>query len=96
MWLIDGGPTRGDVALQSTLATATQDLSTCSPHHPIQCLHSGNLYFEEDNSLHCDHASASPDDARTLAALQTSIAILILELACQKYLAPAVPGGQHT
>ena len=65
--------------LQATLSAATSDSSNpmIVPHHPIQC--SAKLYFNDDNSFSCEHATAAPDDPRTQKCLIHTIALLIIE-----------------
>lgn len=65
--------------IQSTLSAATSNESAVIPHHPITC--QGNLYFEEDGSMGCDHAKVPPDEPRNKAIQVHSIAMLIIELA---------------
>lgn len=68
--------------LQTTIAasTSTND-STVVPHHPITC--SGNIFYDEDGTFRCDHASAPPDNLRSKQCVTHSIALLIIELALQ-------------
>jgi hypothetical protein len=54
------------------------------PHHPVMCVESKELKFFEDGTLSCPHAKATPGDVHTQAAINSSIAILIIELAIQK------------
>lgn len=79
--------TDGTVNLQNTLSSSTSDTSLAGtvkgPHHPITCS-SGDLYIDEDNTMRCNHSIAPPDNPRNQAILDTTISILILELACQK------------
>lgn len=70
------------VQLQSTCSAATAGCSTNPEnmvHHPITC--TGNLAYDEDGSLSCDHQKMEPDDPRTQAVLNHSMALLIIELA---------------
>lgn len=70
----------GTAQLQSTLsaASATPD-SPIQPHHPITC--SSKLYYEEDGTFCCEHASVPPNDLRTRHCIVHSVALLIIELA---------------
>lgn len=76
------------VNLQSTLASGTADNSLVGEmtgiHHPITCS-AGNLYFDEDNTMRCDHSSAPADNPRNQAVLDASIAILIFQEAVKKF-----------
>ena len=49
------------------------------PHHPITCR--GPLWFYEDERFACEHVTVPPDDPRTKAALNHTVAVLLLELA---------------
>lgn len=69
--------------LQSTISAATSNgLSDVSPHHPITC--QSRLYYDEDGTFRCDHASAPPDNERTNQCITHSIAILLIELAMSR------------
>jgi hypothetical protein len=50
-----------------------------APHHPITC--AGSLWLYDDDRFACEHATVPPDDPRTKAALNHTIAVLLLELA---------------
>lgn len=66
--------------LQSTISAATSNgQSDISPHHPITC--QGKIYYEEDGTFSCDHASAPPDNMRSNQCVTHSLALLIIELA---------------
>lgn len=66
--------------LQSTIAAATASgIADVSPHHPIVC--GGKIYYEEDGTFRCEHASAPPDNVRTQQCVTHSLALLIMELA---------------
>lgn len=73
----DGGSVMN---LQANLAamTSMSDYSV-TPHHPISCM-SGELALAEDGRLCCGHAEAPPDDLRTQAALDSTVAILLFEM----------------
>lgn len=66
--------------LQSTIAAATATGDTeVHPHHPITC--TSKIYYEEDGTFRCEHASAPPDNVRTQQCLTHSLALLLIELA---------------
>jgi len=74
-------------SLEPTLLQATIIATTAGsgepviyPHHPITC-RDGKLYYEEDGSFHCEHASVGADDLRTAQSVTHSIALLLIELA---------------
>lgn len=73
----------GSINLQSTVASASAMSDDGSPaiipHHPITC--AAGLYFDEDGVLSCDHAKTEKTNRRTQAALNHSLAILLLEFA---------------
>lgn len=74
-----GVPTQG-LSLQSVLASGSASgVNMVLPHHPITC--TSELRLEEDGSLHCPHAKTEPNDRRTMSCLQSSVAILLIELA---------------
>ena len=65
--------------LQSTISAATSGSgSEVNPHHPITC--TGNIYYDEDGTFRCEHATAPPDNARSKQCVSHSIALLIIEL----------------
>lgn len=70
--------------LQATISSATSASSDNTvvvlPHHPITCA-AGELYFDEEGVLSCDHAKTEKGDPRTQAACHHSLAILLIELA---------------
>ena len=72
----------GDLNLQATLslasATGAEGDVPVKPHHPITC--GSTLRFEEDGTFACGHASVPPDDYRTQACLDHTVALLLLEL----------------
>lgn len=67
--------------LQAVLATSSQGSEGPQPHHPIACGFDNRLWMEEDGSLRCPHTTAAPDDQRTIACLNHSVALLMMELA---------------
>lgn len=71
------------VNLQATLSSTSVSDTPYYPHHPITC--TTKLRLEEDGTLACEHTSVPPTDSRTQACLNHSIAILLLELAGQRY-----------
>lgn len=77
----------GKVNLQSTLSSCTaatyQGEDNVLPHHPITC--TSKLYYHEDGSMECEHSIAAPNNPRTQAVLNHSVASLIIELAYQRY-----------
>ena len=52
------------------------------PHHPITCF-GGPLAY--DGRLVCDHAVAPKGDPRTRAALNHTVAVLLMELARERF-----------
>ena len=79
MSFIMGG--NSNVNLQATISAATAGTDgqeTVLPHHPITC--TAGLYYYEDE-LSCDHAKTESGNKRTQAALNHSMACLIVELA---------------
>lgn len=80
MSFIMGG--NAHVNLQATISAATSGTEgqvTVLPHHPISCTE--GLYFDHEGELYCDHSKAPLGDKRTQAALNHSMAILLVELA---------------
>lgn len=75
-----GGYSDGQiVSLQANLAAMTSmGTYNVSPHHPLTCTH-GELAFYEDGRFACEHAEVPPDDLRTQAALDSTVAILLFE-----------------
>lgn len=71
--------------LQATLsaATASDGDSKVLPHHPICCTQA--LMFDEDGALACDHTKVPPGDRRTQAALNLSLATLLIEEAVRRF-----------
>lgn len=67
--------------LQSTLSsqTSSNEHSPIQPHHPITC--TSKLYYEEDGTFYCEHATAPPGELRTQQCVTHSVALLIIELA---------------
>lgn len=72
----------GTVDLQAVLSSssglAAGDGPDPGPHHPVTC--DGNLRYEGDGTLACDHASVPPEDMRTLYCLHYSVSLLLIEL----------------
>lgn len=81
MYGVVGAKADGTINLQSTLSasSANSPFPTVSPHHPITCV--TELWFEEDNTFRCEHASAPSDDVRTQFCVDHSVALLLIELA---------------
>lgn len=76
---IPGGAS-GNSQLQSTIAAATASgVPEVQPHHPITC--GDKLYYEEDGTFRCEHASAPPDNVRSQQCVTHSLALLLIELA---------------
>ncbi len=69
--------------LQSTISASTASHTPHYPHHPITC--TSKLFYEEDGTFGCEHTSVPPDDLRTGECVRHSVAILLLELAKEKY-----------
>ena len=73
----------GGVQLQATLSASSAGIgNTLAPHHPIVC--SSDLRLDDDGTLTCKHAAAPPDDPRTRACIDHSIALLLLEVLVQR------------
>lgn len=72
-------PERGN--LQATLASSTVGplQSPGVSHHPITCR--GDLRYEPDGTLCCEHASVPPEGVRTRLCVGHSLALLLIELA---------------
>jgi hypothetical protein len=69
----------GGLKLQATLSSSSSGTGEpVVPHHPITC--NGALRFENDGSLHCEHAEAPPGDLRTQFCIDHSISLLLMEL----------------
>jgi hypothetical protein len=69
----------GGLKLQATLSSSSSGTGEAvSPHHPITC--NGELRFECDGSLCCDHTAAPPGDVRTQFCIDHSISLLLMEL----------------
>lgn len=80
--LIPGMVGSGIPQLQSTISAATStNEPSINPHHPITC--TGNIYYDEDGTFRCDHASAPPDNPRNHQCVNHSVALLLIELAFQ-------------
>lgn len=66
--------------LQSTISAATSGIGKLPEgvvHHPITC--TDKLYYEEDGSFSCEHYSVPPNDDRTQACLNHTMALLVIE-----------------
>lgn len=72
------------INLQSTLSGASSAVGSVvdGKHHPITC--ADELEFDDDG-LRCPHASVPADDQRTQDCVDHSVAILLLELARQRF-----------
>lgn len=80
------------INLQASLSTSTSGIGDPPPgHHPITCS-SSTLELAEDGTLACEHAQAPPDDPRTQACLDATVAILLIELLREKENPDVVPG----
>ena len=73
----------GKVNLQATLAATAPSCDSPLAHHPLIC--TGRLSYYSDGRFQCDHALAPADDERSKHAVQTSIALLLMEIAHQRY-----------
>lgn len=75
------------INLQATLSasSAMSQIPTIIPHHPITCSNE-ELRFEEDGTFRCIHANVGPGDIRTQYCIDHSIALLLLELARERFL----------
>jgi hypothetical protein len=72
----------GDTGLQGILSSSSALLetrSTVRPHHPVTC--AGELSYDADGALACEHAVAPPEDLRTQLCLHYSVSLLLIELA---------------
>ncbi len=77
--MIPGTVGSGNPQLQSTISAATSGSGPeIVPHHPITC--TGRIYYDEDGTFRCEHATAPPDNTRTQQCVTHSIALLIIEL----------------
>jgi len=72
----------GTVSLQATLSASSAGLSDML-HHPITC--QSKLWLHENGSLECEHHKAEPDDPRTRACIDHTIALLLLEEAHRRF-----------
>lgn len=80
MTMIPGMSGSGNSPLQTTIAAASvMNNSVVLPHHPLTC--PSELFYHEDGSFSCEHATAPPGDARTHQGVIHSVALLIIELA---------------
>ena len=72
------------INLKATLSSSSSGIGEPPPgHHPITCS-SSTLELAEDGTLTCDHAQVPPDDPRTQACIDHSIAILLIEVLREK------------
>ena len=73
----------GAINLQATLSASSAGLTpVVGPHHPITC--TSRLFLHEDGRFECEHATAPADDCRTQSCLDHSIAVLLIELLCER------------
>lgn len=79
--MIYGHPTSGGPTLQAILASATHATPFTKPHHPITC--TGALYYEPDGTFRCEHVAVPPNNPRTRHCLNTTAAVLLLQLASE-------------
>lgn len=78
--MINGNVTSGTTQLQSTLAAATASgTSDILPHHPITCTDA--IFYDEDGTFRCKHATAPADNLRSQQCVTHSLALLLIELA---------------
>lgn len=76
------GGSSGNSQLQSTIAAATAaGHSDVLPHHPITC--GDKIYYEEDGTFRCEHATSPPENVRSQQCVTHSMALLLIELAMQ-------------
>jgi hypothetical protein len=72
----------GGTGLQEILSASSALVSTpgsvVSPHHPVTC--DGELRYDGDGRLACEHVAAPPEDLRTQYCLHYSVALLLIEL----------------
>lgn len=71
------------VSLQATLSASSAGLSDML-HHPITCV-TDRLKYHEDGSFECPHHKAPPDDRRTRACVDHTIALLLMEEAFRRF-----------
>lgn len=76
-------PPTSSINLQATLSAASAGGEPCFPHHPVTC--SGALSIHGDGALECEHARTEARDIRTQACVDSSIAILLFELAHERF-----------
>lgn len=76
------GSDSNTINLQATLSSMSADSELRPIHHPVTC--NGRLWFEEDNSFHCEHGSVDQDDDRTRSCINHTIAILLIEILCER------------
>lgn len=78
------GDAKSSMNLQATLAAASAMGTVSVPHHPITCA-AGALALHDDGSLECDHIRTSAADQRTQDCVQATAAILLFELAHERF-----------
>lgn len=75
--------TQDTINLQATLSSSSAmsgpDVEIIRPHHPITCV--GELRYDDEGCLACEHVQVAADDRRTRACLDHSMALLLIELA---------------
>lgn len=77
-----GAPSGPTTDLYPTLIANIAGVGTpCVPHHPIQCIEPSTWAWNGDDSFSCKHATVPLDDEKLQAAINFSIASLLLELA---------------
>lgn len=69
---------------QSILSQSTANSTAYTPHHPITCV-GERLYLTTDGSFGCEHAEVPPDDERTMACLNHSVAFLLFEMLVERW-----------
>lgn len=72
----------GPIVLQATLAASSASGVFMQPHHPISCTSELQLY--EDGTFECEHVRVK-DDSRTRSCIDHSIAILLIEMAIERF-----------
>lgn len=71
------------INLQATLSAASAMGEPCYPHHPITC--TGGLALHDDGAMECDHTRTVGDDVRVQTCLDATVAILLFELAHERF-----------
>ena len=74
----------GNDMSSSQFQSAVSSTTSCNwklpdgdPHHPITC--TDKIYFDEHGTFACEHGEVPPDDERTKACLNHSLALLLIE-----------------